>query len=435
MRLNEIHSDDVAEFKQVLLGYNIKLDTDGQTFRKPVKINLSSRRENGSMKKCLKQFAWDRVYTEDGNNVEGYLVYGQASRAIPIDYLLDHELLREWLREDRQIDNYDIQRVINARINGKRPSKTQPFIVVMDVMIEGIHFNTDQYHRIEKLVKIGESDIKYIKLDNLYIADCYRVDHADKLQPMNPMTEEELYVSWSQYIIRDINANLKHTKEKLIRLERERTNLRMEHARQTLVKNSIDTTAVKVISEILAKLKTIPDIEKMEFREGRIDFTTNDIFLDYEDKKWYLGKYQIRLDFKKGVSIRNLRLLKTSERIHPHSFEDHFCLGGYSDTVGACYLNFDYYTLILTVLEFLRNATDGMSRGNLKAYFGNENNKNDKLYRVTPWMDFFTKGEVDIEEEDDGDRPRPRRPAQYVRDDDDDDDVDVDDDDDDEEDF
>ena len=119
------------------------------------------------------------------------------------------------------------------------------------------------------------------------------------------------------------------------------------------------------LNELDALIKLTPDpvshIE-LDISEVKISVFTNEIYIDYEDNDYYIGKF--RIDIQPVDSV--IKIINTVKKVsgyhHPHISQDGTpCFGNISSTVYYLLIHQDIYQLVTLLIEFLKSYNEDNS--------------------------------------------------------------------------
>lgn len=116
------------------------------------------------------------------------------------------------------------------------------------------------------------------------------------------------------------------------------------------------------LSELDALIKLTPDpvshIE-LDISEVKISVFTNEIYIEYEEDDYYIGKF--RIDIQPVDSV--IKIINTIKKVsgyhHPHISQDGTpCFGNIASTVYYLLIHQDIYQLVTLLIEFLKSYNE-----------------------------------------------------------------------------
>ncbi|MCL4558124.1 MAG: hypothetical protein M1491_05770 [Deltaproteobacteria bacterium] len=98
---------------------------------------------------------------------------------------------------------------------------------------------------------------------------------------------------------------------------------------------------------------------ELDTSEGKISVYTNEIYIDYEENDYYIGKFKITIE----PASSTIKLTNTVKKVkgyhHPHISQDGTpCLGNIASTVYYLLIHQDIYQLVTLLIEFLRSYNE-----------------------------------------------------------------------------
>ena len=118
----------------------------------------------------------------------------------------------------------------------------------------------------------------------------------------------------------------------------------------------------KAATELESLMELTPDpVSHIELsaHESRVSVYTNEIYIDYEDYDYYMGRFRIDIQLSSSV-IKITNLEKPVKGYHhPHVSQDGTpCLGNISSTVYYLMLHQDIYQLVTLLIQFLKSYNE-----------------------------------------------------------------------------
>jgi len=159
----------------------------------------------------------------------------------------------------------------------------------------------------------------------------------------------------------EINDCRSHLSEFGRKIETEQRILAESQSRLGNLKRLIKNNRIKEEKEFALefnKLRKIPHVEAVEVVDEEIRVYTDTIYISYQEKKYEIGDFLIRLTTKRNrpIKIENLCNTSTRNQHHPYGYRDSsFCFGHLSNYVTKLLEQKDYFSLTVVILQVLQS--------------------------------------------------------------------------------
>jgi hypothetical protein len=179
----------------------------------------------------------------------------------------------------------------------------------------------------------------------------------DPEQPLGLPSGDSGVRAWADKMLESSQEAAASAAKEISVLERKLSEQKRLLGSLNMIMSSTTTALRSKFTDMFERLGTDSRVAFAGLRGSTIVLRTQDVWvpikLDVPDgPRCFLGQYEFRVTLTSGIKIRNLKLPDGEKRIHPHGYEDSVCLGTYSNTINNCFLAFDYYTVMLTLLEW-----------------------------------------------------------------------------------
>lgn len=184
--------------------------------------------------------------------------------------------------------------------------------------------------------------------------------------------EKENLSEWTNSFVADMEAEVRHQEVRIKNWKEQILQSQVSMGRSSLMASLSKSAITEYLADMVNKIKTIPGVCNVTVGKITMSFTTDPIWVENTQAnpvtKHFLGSYKVRVHQNGKIEFASLN--KMPARLtgipHPHTDEG-VCLGGYQAMIGAAYSAFDYYNLVLVIMEYLRSVTltDGRGRANI----------------------------------------------------------------------
>jgi hypothetical protein len=243
-------------------------------------------------------------------------------------------------------------------------------LVISNLKIEGIHYNLT-----EETTAIARKFFKLIPNSNEF---CWVMENKpvflltqenpdfslfnlEKLAIGKSETDDIFMNKWVEFLLQEVQSK----KEKLIK-EIDNLNKRIMTLKADLgIFNKTYSGASSFIKEAIGKslrsISEIKGIRKIEYTGNKCYMYTEDIYVQaltrkVKDPIRFHGTFIIELSLGGAIRVKNL---STPDGIGKSYGTLHgTCLGGYTPLISSALEKMDYYTVVLTILEFLRTVNE-----------------------------------------------------------------------------
>lgn len=289
-----------------------------------------------------------RLYEFDFNrrNTANYAV---ESRAITIEQLAD---VPKWIKTCME-EGSDVPAGI---------------VILNNIFIEGVSFNK---HRRQEALAAGVMPYgeQYVFVNNMIFI--YTGPDARTVADFTdlPIAEERMLEQWTALLSEDIVNRTQTCLRELRSLRQKMREQAAAYGKLQLLHSALQANSKQLVNDVVSRVKALPGVEKLIPLTTGFNFITDDIWVTYDNTRYYLGKYEVQIMLNGTVQFRNLR---QKEFVHPHSsrFNSDVCLGSYSDVFINAFANMDLVTVAVTALEYVRtfNSEDANARDRIKKF-------------------------------------------------------------------
>lgn len=215
------------------------------------------------------------------------------------------------------------------------------------------------------------------------------------------MSEDESIATLVLSIAPQIETDLKSVKEELVSVEDRVAQLRRRLGSLIFLKNVTNTGFKEEFKSTLEKIRQDSRVASIQMQGIYTRMLTVPTFTGITKDRphsYFLGEFEFRFSIDKGIEVRNLHLPTNDDRIHPHGWNNSVCLGTYEQVFNSCYANFDFYTLFLTLLEWVTdiNPEDHRATRSLGNIF---KTTKPKVKKASAWVPFLTLDASDTQSE------------------------------------
>lgn len=106
------------------------------------------------------------------------------------------------------------------------------------------------------------------------------------------------------------------------------------------------------------QLLQLPEVREVKIKKGAISFITETIHVEYQKKRYRLGRFNIDVTFDGSVFIKNLTdPYETYD--HPHVSEGKPCLGNIQEWVRRLVEDYQFGAAAQVLIEYLKTVTPG----------------------------------------------------------------------------
>lgn len=219
------------------------------------------------------------------------------------------------------------------------------------------------------------------------------LDYAYQFRDLIQVEQDEFITTWAKMVMRGIHAQHELKRQEKIKLMEQLMNINTSLGSLGMLLRVGEEGSVKVILEGVEQLKEYALVDSVVFNKSIMTIKTKDVFSEETrtNAKRYMGVLEIEFQPLHGmIRFRNIASpSKTSQ--HPHASTDNICDGTFGNLFQSCLADFDYYTLFLTVIEFLRtsNRNDFGAAGNFQK-LPVEKPDEAKLHCFDKWIMLFS---------------------------------------------
>jgi hypothetical protein len=253
------------------------------------------------------------------------------------------------------------------------------------MIIEGIHFNLERANELaKKFVEIGKprpmSDpvVKghssnsrsarylkyekpeplpthhrygYIQFGNFLVTTFAGHEEWLRAAPAETSSEEQLAERWRLRLLGSVERDIAKREAEIEKLNKKMLAEESQLGRLQLLERSARDGTNAAIRDNIQQLKQIPEIESFTAMPYGFCVITNNMLATKErtGEERYCGKFEIQVSIEGQVRIRNIASPNKKYR-NPHGG----CIGSFGRVFGSALRMFDYYTLVLAVMEYYR---------------------------------------------------------------------------------
>lgn len=245
-------------------------------------------------------------------------------------------------------------------------------IYVHGMLIQGIHFDlhmADKANEIFRTLPISDvvaeslannknipapvrDKYGYVTVGTIVFTSFPNHDEWQASLPQGEDTPDDLMFSrWRDIIVNNVTQEIKATQDKIEKLTRQILELELEAGKLRVMERATKESSYATIQDMYAKLKEIPELDSITTKPYGFEVKTKDMFA-YRQKtreKAYCGRFEIQVNINGSVRVRNFAS-PTSNWRNPHDS----CLGTFGLVFSQALGRFDYYSLILSIMEYYR---------------------------------------------------------------------------------
>jgi hypothetical protein len=342
---------------------NEAISKRNERYKSVRKLSLMTDRREYDYHTLQQACSQDRHYTRPASSDSGKVqrkIFGcMQNNLITIDALADEGSAKAWFSAN------------SNEVIGRGTART--IVYVHGVLIEGIHFNVEKAPKLNgafteltpadstptkpfKIPKIQTNEFTisrhgYVTVGNFVFTTF--MGHVDWLnaQPLTPVTDEVLVERWRGAITKNIVAERTKAETRLEKLNKALIEEELKIGRLQLLEKSAKDNTNSAIQSNIDQLRTIPELES--FTPTKFGFTviTKTMLATRQrtGEERYCGKFEIQVNISGAVRARNIASPTPGYR-NPHNN----CVGTFSRVFGSALRTFDYYSLILAVMEYYR---------------------------------------------------------------------------------
>jgi hypothetical protein len=168
----------------------------------------------------------------------------------------------------------------------------------------------------------------------------------------------DIEISRAQSSLGESQKKLERHMEGIVKERRNQTLLRGGLANLEALKKGEDTA--EKFSVEFNKLLEVAHVECLAVDDGVLKVYTDMIYIDYDEKRFRIGEFEIRISGEGNVRMRNLSGYIKRNCQHPHVREEIPCLGNISEGIAKLVADYQFSVAAQILIEFLHsyNASD-----------------------------------------------------------------------------
>lgn len=268
--------------------------------------------------------------------------YSRVNAKCRVIFIKDLTNLPAWLQRNADPDDLSIPEEI-ASINK---------ILIRGALIEGIDFN--QSPDIIKQFDPIQDESHAIIINKFYLTNHHGADlnHFADI----PISQQKFFDNWTKELQIDNIEHMRNIRKDIKNLQSNLLVKQMVLGRLNFIHTSLTTSGSKHIADEIARIEQIAGVTKLQYRNGGICFTTEEIWHpDKTETMRYLGQFEVIISLKSSIKFRNLRA--ATNIVHPHEISNNeVCQGSYFTVLTNAYTQMSYYLVALATLEYIRTV-------------------------------------------------------------------------------
>ncbi len=181
-------------------------------------------------------------------------------------------------------------------------------------------------------------------------------------QPVDATTEDDVLTKWRNVIMRDLDKEKLSVERRLEDLNKKYMQEEQRLGQLLLLERAAKDNTNAAIKANFDKLRSIPELQSFTPTDFGFVAITGDMLATREKtgEERYCGRFEIQVSMHGAVRVRNVAAPKVGFR-NPHGE----CVGSFGRVFGSALRTFDYYSLILAVMEYYRMVDEDHD-----SYFG-----------------------------------------------------------------
>lgn len=170
-------------------------------------------------------------------------------------------------------------------------------------------------------------------------------------QPVEEVSEEKLLNKWREHIMKGVEDEKRLVEARLEKLTKQAMEEERRLGQLTVLTRAATDNTNAAIKGNLDKLRMIPELASFTPTDFGFTAITNDMMATREitGEERYCGRFEIQVSLKGSVRARNIASPLADYR-NPHGT----CVGSFGKVFGSALRMFDYYSLVLAVMEYYR---------------------------------------------------------------------------------
>lgn len=193
----------------------------------------------------------------------------------------------------------------------------------------------------------------------------------------NRVSKDVLIQTWFNEQIRVFESNHKKLLDRYQRLQSELCAASMAMGQSNILYQQLHEMGPTWFSRALSGLDKIAGVKAIDYTRKGLSIVTEDIWWPdarFDGVKYpakYVGCFKFVLDLStNSCTVQNLCLHNTNQRVHTNQTSGSICLGSYAELFSSALARMDLETVVLTLLEFVRNPhlEDSFARGNYNGF-------------------------------------------------------------------
>lgn len=170
-------------------------------------------------------------------------------------------------------------------------------------------------------------------------------------QPVEEVSEEKLLNKWREHIMKGVEDEKRLVEARLEKLTKQAMEEERRLGQLTVLTRAATDNTNAAIKGNLDKLRMIPELASFTPTDFGFTAITNDMMATREitGEERYCGRFEIQVSLKGNVRARNIASPLADYR-NPHNT----CVGSFGKVFGSALRMFDYYSLVLAIMEYYR---------------------------------------------------------------------------------